>query len=915
MADTGPEQEEGKPLGLDDVLADEYRALRPGSGFSPGSEAELIARVHREAEPLSALCISGGGIRSATFALGAIQGLAELGVLPQFDYLSTVSGGGYIGGWLTAWAHRAGSVWSIVPRLRRNAPLPSPGEPDPIQHLRDYNSYLSPSSGAFSTDVWTLIATVLRNIFLNWLVLIPLLAFVLIVPRLYLSALTFPEQLFRDQVFATGVPNYAVPELDLISQSWVVRLALPLTSLLLFASALFNILRYLPGLGGKDHSPFDYTVKVVAPLAGSALTALLFDSLYYIGSNDVPRSRFSAVVLWTTVPCIAAWICFLAVGRRRQRITRVFDPLALAIVAMAAGTGAASWFTFNLVLPQTSWAGYVTFGPATMLLGFCIGTTLFVGVSSRFLDDEDREWMSRAVAGVLLVSVAWTIVCGVVLILPEWALGWQTNWGHAGLAAAAAAAAWFSTSRRTAAINTNAGAVSRPPEQSTLMSLAAGLAPPIFIALLAGALSAGTNVLIVGLLDGAQEAGWRPLGGPLDGVSWRNHYEVLTRSDPRALVALAVAFLMLSSLMSRYVNINTFSLHGMYRDRLIRAYLGASNRGRQPSRFTGFSRNDDLPIASLDARQRPIHVVNVTLNLVAGSRLAWQQRKAAPFTVTALHSGSADLGYRPSGEYGGGITLGTAIAISGAAASPNMGYYSSPVVGFIMTLFNARLGSWLGHPGPAGARTWKQPGPLSATQSLVKEALGQTSDESEYVYLSDGGHFENLGLYEMVRRRCRTIVVVDGACDADFQLGDLGNALRKIRIDLRIPIEFEQHERELRARSKRCAIGTVRYSVVDGPGTDGTIVYVKPMLLGTEPPDIASYAAAHPAFPHESTGDQWFDETQTESYRLLGLITIDEMCAGWSGKGPADFCRHIDTEYLSRGLTPLDHARGAAAAS
>ena len=74
---------------------------------------------------------------------------------------------------------------------------------------------------------------------------------------------------------------------------------------------------------------------------------------------------------------------------------------------------------------------------------------------------------------------------------------------------------------------------------------------------------------------------------------------------------------------------------------------------------------------------------------------------------------------------------------------------------------------------------------------IVNEALGQTSDESEYVYLSDGGHFENLAIYEMVRRRCRTIVVLDGGCDPEFRYEDLGNALRKIRIDLGIPIDFE----------------------------------------------------------------------------------------------------------------------------
>ncbi len=113
---------------------------------------------------------------------------------------------------------------------------------------------------------------------------------------------------------------------------------------------------------------------------------------------------------------------------------------------------------------------------------------------------------------------------------------------------------------------------------------------------------------------------------------------------------------------------------------------------------------------------KPFHVVNVALNLVSGQRLAWQQRKAQSFTVSPLHSGNYELGYRDSAEYGGrdGITLGTAVTISGAAASPSMGYHSSPVKGFVMTLLNARLGAWLGNPGDAGERTWRQDGPRSA---------------------------------------------------------------------------------------------------------------------------------------------------------------------------------------------------------
>lgn len=191
------------------------------------------------------------------------------------------------------------------------------------------------------------------------------------------------------------------------------------------------------------------------------------------------------------------------------------------------------------------------------------------------------------------------------------------------------------------------------------------------------------------------------------------------------------------------------------------------------------------------------------------------------------------------------------------------------------------------------------PGPLSAIRSLIKEALGQISDRSEFVYLSDGGHFENLALYEMVRRRCRNIVVLDSGCDPDFTYDDLGNALRKIRIDLGVPIIFHgQHTRPLRERQRRCSVATIEYSKVDASAEDGFLIYVKPLLLGTEPPDVASYAAAHEDFPHQSTADQWFDESQTESYRSLGLLTVTEICGGWKGGSLDSLRQHIETVDL-----------------
>jgi hypothetical protein len=158
----------------------------------------------------------------------------------------------------------------------------------------------------------------------------------------------------------------------------------------------------------------------------------------------------------------------------------------------------------------------------------------------------------------------------------------------------------------------------------------------------------------------------------------------------------------------------------------------------------------------------------------------------------------------------------------------------------------------------------------------LREALGRTDARSPFVYLSDGGHFENLGLYAMVRRGCRDIVVVDAGCDPGYRFEDLGNALRKIRIDLGVEIAFAEEPSAMRARGKRWAEAAIRYSNSPDGGADGRLIYLKPMLLENESPDVASYAAAHRDFPHQSTANQWFDESQTESYRQLGLQTAAE---------------------------------------
>jgi hypothetical protein len=204
-----------------------------------------------------------------------------------------------------------------------------------------------------------------------------------------------------------------------------------------------------------------------------------------------------------------------------------------------------------------------------------------------------------------------------------------------------------------------------------------------------------------------------------------------------------------------------------------------------------------------------------------------------------------------------------------------------------MALFNARLGWWLANPGRHGSGKWKLAGPRWAVTPWIHEAFGLTTDTAGWVYLSDGGHFENLGLYEMVLRRCRLIVVVDAGADPTYSLEDLGNAVRKIRVDFGIPVEFPGGL-PIRSRLDRtnahCAVGQIQYRCVDGERTrsgkkikDGILIYIKPALNGNEPPDVSHYASVDPRFPQQPTADQWFDEAQFESYRRLGSHAVDEI--------------------------------------
>ena len=678
------------PVGLAQTLEEEFEAIHhelPPDYLRGGEEKDRLKRLFEEVRKLSpgrsALCLSGGGIRSATFALGLVQGLSRRGLLSSFDYLSTVSGGGYLGGWLSAWAKNSGSFKTVEAGLGHLSGDVFNPEPEPVRHLRSYSNYLTPKLGLLSADTWTLVATVLRNLILNWLVLIPLIAAVALLPRLWFDILRI-------------VPASAAP-------TWWVAAGF-------FIVAILYAIADLPSLLNRRWPQWAFLGFCLTP---TFLAVYLAETAWAWSSRTYWLNHASDTAgTLIKYGAYAAGVYFvLAVAGALLRGRRLRPALTIAFAAaVSAGIGGAgAWLFTHRLFPHPSGNAelYVCIGPALFLLIIALVAVLFVGLSSRATDDEDREWWSRAGAWVLIATVV-PVVLNLLFLygarIPE-----ALHLSLAPLAGVGGISGLF-----TALLGFSKKTFWRPrsdadkTKQSMLSNLLLALAAPTFVAVLMILLSVGV---------GAAEQAVHPYSAsiPLE-EEW-----VLLLTDASILLVLVT----LGLVMSGFVNVNDFSLHAMYRNRLVRAYLGASRPSdkRDPSLFTGFDPADNLPMKDLIPK-RPFHIVNITLNLVNDYRLAWQQRKAESFTVSPLHAGGRCVSYRRSDRYGDGITLGTAMTISGAAASPNMGYHSSPALTLLMTLFNARLGWWLGNPGKPGYMTLETQGTTPGSESPLERGVG-----------------------------------------------------------------------------------------------------------------------------------------------------------------------------------------------
>jgi hypothetical protein len=894
----------------------EKRILEPKPETPIGGRCQMASTyAPSQAEKMSlfGLALSGGGIRSATFNLGVLQGLADLDLLRRVDYLSGVSGGSHIAGWLAAWIKREEDGIRRVQRWLSPVRCPAPDtyEIQPIHFLRKFSNYLAPRKGFLSADTWSIFSVWLRNTVLNQIVFGLLLA----------SLLGLPKLIFR--VFDTGnwfQQNYG----------WTNGLYILITVGLAVLIGL-NLKRFdhdpRPGRGDRRRPSRlweDFGIHSTIVLGFLVLGLLGSYQLWWtknLGIITRPRFFWGAtylvifLFLIVSQACARSWRSFYS---QRAEDTTAWRTMG-ALLATAATSALSSFAGMGVlylifqhaisVVEKRGLAETLVLGPVVLIGVVSLAIMLQIGFLGHNLPDTRREWWNRLGATMLITSTLWIAFSACALFGP-WFVLYLSGLTHPAIPWSFLFF-WLATTTIGFRSGQSAETPPFPAEkegggtkylkwlsQTAPREWTARIAPYIYIAGLAILLS----FLLYTLTSFAKwhfVPGLPPLSlRYLDLVPLR-YWDLFPLSLGRWW--LPPLLFVLAMFLAWRFDINEFSMHHFYRNRLVRCYLGASRTPgtRVPNPFTGFDPEDDLSLSELQVKppdphnlaraglkyHGPFPIINTTLNLVAGKELAWQERKAASFVFTPLYCGYeclprqerpnpnfANYGYRPTTEYAeprsNGPTLGTVLAISGAAVNPNMGYHSSPAVSFLMALFNVRLGCWLGNT--RHSKSWKKSSPGLGLTYLTNELIGNTDDQSWFVNLSDGGHFENLGLYELVRRRCKYVIVSDAEEDPTFVFGGLGNAIRKCRTDFGVDIRLDPDQ--LRpvpgmGRSRtHCAVGDIVYS----PDARGTLLYIKTSLTGDEPGDVLEYKLRQSVFPHQSTLNQFFDESQFESYRALG---------------------------------------------
>ncbi len=859
---------------------------------------------------LDGLALSGGGIRSAAICLGVLQALARRGLLSKFQYVSAVSGGGYIASWLSAWAYRDdGGIQGVEQILgqrvapsgghgiRGNDPRRDGEEAEPVRWLRRHVLYLSPRLGVLDSDTWGLAVGYIRNLLLHLLVVAPLLGALLGLPMITLLLLNEHEKLAQ-----------IISRVD-AEQSWLPLALLILCAFLCRIGSLFALAKKRPIPSSSLSQAIKLLIFTGAAVLLTCAIALLRPNGFAMGTprfhllpNSIEHFVFSAFgrswLGYCVLPSIPITIILRNIigpasfdalderietegllARTRESLSRVVamarEPLKSILSILVGGfiTGLLCFWLSALESPLLQTADLsrwvIALGPLAWILVFGAGETIASAAYSKTYDDSHRaSWAKTGGEGVR-AGTAWACLS----LMSLWAndffsfaifdeLGFRVSF-----AAFLVIALLFYTFKQF-----------RRELSFVLFSVVALML-----------LTAITHAAIFSEQIGTTQT--------------------LIRGTVLILMAIAS-----SVFLSWIVSINRYSLHSLYRDALARTFLGASrpsprSRNRVPpmgcdpaeerqfqSRTATGSANidsDDSPLLKWMLPNRrltnqpthrcPLLILNACLNAIANREQSGSLSREHSFTFSSLHVGSATTGYSDTKDYfvwtrEKGITLAAAMAISGAAVSPRTGDSHWSLSSFLLTVANARLGAWIGHPGSGGER--KVDAPRFPFWNFLLEFTGRNTDEDRWLHLSDGGHFDNLGVYELVRRGSPRIIAIDASCDPESSFDDLAKALRRCETELGVSFQSIEDFRVGRTSPDGGVYaGAFLVHYIHRP-QPGLLLYIKPGFDQSDakfPLETLHYGRRSSEFPHEATVHQFFTAAQFEAYRELGEHIIERI--------------------------------------
>lgn len=918
------------------------------------------------------LAISGGGIRSATFGLGVVQGLARAGVLRRIDYLSTVSGGGFIGSFLgrlflRQWIQvpKAGDAQPAEGRVERHAlsgdtvaerveEVLRDSSRKPIDWLRENGRYLSPNGAgdlllAFSAVLrnWVAIHIVLATFVLTILLLLQGLR--LILPRAGRSAWFWPFRPGEGPIW------------------WSELAILPLVALVFFAIPL----GWAYWLGQRGRKPGDGPwPKLVWAGTRVLLVTFLWGVPGLFGMRSLYHDEVLAVLTTVTVMYEIALVYVVIAGMRAEWLALGGENPSSAVDKIR-NNKLTQWLRTTLSLTGLAFL---------IVLVDSLGQTLYAALQSHAFDISST--LSDVKTRVALGVLAGVLLLGrkLATLLAERSGQSRLNVPSDVLATIAAAvlilAVLVTLSVISHALTANFGSPEGMPPGELTSSSPSGTRVQV---------SAEGPVSFVVAVQAHRPRETGPAKAPGSsslGLLWWWS------------LGCGVLFTVIFGRLIPFLNQSSHQV--LDAARLTRAYMGASNPSRWSGKHSWITEplpGDGIGFEEYKPHEQggPLHLINVTVNETLSGRSQveqrdrkglgmavgpigvsvgakhhatwkWDEKKANKTNVKKSGNGGAEESNGSVGDGGESkgspagkknangpekrdrkesigtleplstaavqegtfkvfpagktitpevLDVGTWISISGAAVSTGMGARTSLGLSLLCGFFNLRLGYWWNSGVEPG---WREDFPASpriggkikafldrvlpVQMHLLDEFLARFHGPARRLwYLSDGGHFENTGVYELIRRRLPLILVCDNGADPEYRFSDLAGLVRKARLDFGTEIEFldepalasEDLDAKLfgsldqlrlpgnskdatkpRRAERHAAVARVLYP----DSKRGAMIVLKPTVTGDEPADVLEYAARSGAFPQEPTSDQFFDEAQWESYRKLGDVTV-----------------------------------------